>query len=122
MSRNCQRRVRLRFVDGTTRLARCSAAGKDFLVVGVRADPEPDDLAVRTTANRSVADSDSGRPDRLRRMDLLETQTPVMGVRVEEPVSRSRLLSNRFGKAGEGFSKSPRRVGSQSFSGSSSFE
>lgn len=54
MSWNCQQSVRLRFSDGTTRLAHCSAAGEEFLQLRRRTveTERRDDIDVRNVREK----------------------------------------------------------------------
>jgi hypothetical protein len=58
-----------------------------FVVIGVRTDPEPDDLPwTRNNAEGSVVQADSHRVDSPLWMDQLESQTGVIGILPEPRV------------------------------------
>jgi hypothetical protein len=71
-----------------------SYARQEVIVVGVRADPEPDYLVAVLDTERPVCRAGTDGVHASRRMDLLEAQTGMVTVLSEEPVRLSRLSSN----------------------------
>jgi hypothetical protein len=72
-----------------------------FVVAGVSADPEPDDLIALADTHRSIVTIDSDGKYRLHRMNLLKAQTRMMRVLPEQPVRHPSLALYRCGQPTE---------------------
>jgi hypothetical protein len=81
-------------------------AGDQVVVVGVRADPEPDHGIVFSNTQRPVIAAYPYRVDRLCRVDLLETQPGVIRILDKPPVGFPRSFLNGLRQARESLPKS----------------
>lgn len=78
-----------------------SQPGDQALIIGMRADPEPDDLVSFTDAKSAVI---TGHPCRINGpvgVNLLEPKAWMIGVAYEEPVCLSSLTLNMLRQIGE---------------------
>jgi hypothetical protein len=62
---------------------------QELLVFGVRSDPEPDDGIAFLDRQCPISQSDACGEDGTLRMDLLEAETRVLGIALEELVSET---------------------------------
>ncbi len=83
---------------------------EEFVVVRVRADPEPDDGVAVPHTNRPIAGLDASGEDGFGGVDLFEVQTRMKGVGQEERVGFSCLLLDLPRQADEGPTKTFRGV------------
>src|SRR3712207_514068 len=95
-------------------------AGDQVVIVGVRADPEPDHGIVLSDAHRPVIPAYPYRVDRLRRVNSLETQPGMIRVLGKPPVGFPRSLFDGLRQARESLPKPSGCPGPQSESGSRS--
>ena len=71
------------------------SASKQFVVVRVRADPEPDPVLSRPDSKRPMSNADPGRPDLA---DLLEVQGRMLRIGLQSLKVTIGKFSNRFWK------------------------
>src|SRR5882672_1768967 len=89
------------------------------VVVGVRADPEPDDVLSLANAEGSVLNPDPHGEYGASGMNLLEAEARMRGRRTEEAVGLPSMQLNLNGKTFEATAEASRCVGSHSWPGSS---
>src|SRR6185437_11241486 len=98
---------------------RAANASDKFVVVGVRADPEPNDLAaVRHDSQGAIVQAYSYGMDRFGRRDRLEVQAGMSGVLLKALERVSGQLFDRIRQRPQGDPKLRCGAGFQSFSGS----
>lgn len=93
-------------------------AGDQFIIVVVRADPEPDYSVAFPYAQSPVVLGYAHRVDLLCRVDSLEAKSGVIRILDKPPVSLPRSIFDRVRQLRESFPKPVGCLGSQSDSGS----
>jgi hypothetical protein len=78
-----------------------SETPQQTIVVGMRADPEPDDNVSVEHGERTIAEADTGRIDRAGGVDLFEPQTGMLRIVAEEPLGRARAAPDVVGQLSE---------------------
>ena len=93
--------------------------GHQFVVFGVRPDPEPNDLVAGDGANCAVVQSNSSGKDRKRFLHAPELQTRMLGIHSEALIGSLCLSSYFLRKLGERIPKTLRSARLHSDAGSS---
>lgn len=85
-----------------SRLQSALEPSQKVVIVGVRPDPEPDDLLAASDSQSAVMKPDPDRVDRLRGMNLPKAEPRVVGILAEETVRLAGMPPHSGRQAFEG--------------------